>query len=67
MIKYIWNDLLLKENIDIMIDDGLHKFTANVCFFENSIHKLKQNGYYIMKFIYLKIKYNNYVLTIPST
>jgi len=34
---------------DIIIEDGLHKFQANVCFFENSIHKLNPNGYYIIE------------------
>ena len=34
---------------DIIIEDGLHNFNANVCFFENSIHKLNKNGYYIIE------------------
>ena len=47
VIKYMWNDPKLHENFDIIVEDGLHAFNANVCFFENSIHKLKSNGYYI--------------------
>jgi len=39
----------LQDNFDIIIEDGLHTFDANVCFFENSIHKLNQNGYYIIE------------------
>ena len=49
VIKYMWNEPILQENFDIIIEDGLHTFDANVCFFENSIHKLNQNGYFIIE------------------
>jgi hypothetical protein len=49
IIKYMWNEPELQENFDIIIEDGLHTFNANVCFFENSIHKLNPNGYYIIE------------------
>ena len=49
IIKYMWNQPELHEDFDIIIEDGLHTFNANVCFFENSIHKLKKNGYYIIE------------------
>lgn len=49
IIKYMWNEQQLHENFDIIIDDGLHTFNANVCFFENSIHKLNHNGYFIIE------------------
>jgi len=49
IIKYMWNQPSLQENFDIIIEDGLHTFNANVCFFENSIHKLKSNGYFIIE------------------
>jgi hypothetical protein len=45
----MWNEPNLQEKFDIIIEDGLHEFNANVCFFENSIHKLKQNGYFIIE------------------
>jgi len=45
-IKTMWEAL---DPFDIIIEDGLHTFAANVCFFENSIHKLKSNGYYIIE------------------
>jgi len=48
-IKYMWSEPSLQENFDIIIEDGLHTFNANVCFFENSIHKLKPSGYYIIE------------------
>ena len=49
IIKQMWDEPELQENFDIIIEDGLHTFSANVCFFENSIHKLKQNGFYIIE------------------
>jgi hypothetical protein len=49
IIKNLWNQQTLIENFDIIVEDGLHTFDANVCFFENSIHKLKPNGYYIIE------------------
>jgi len=49
IIKTMWNSPELQDNFDIIIDDGLHEFDANVCFFENSIHKLNPNGYYIIE------------------
>jgi len=49
VIKQMWNEPELNDSFDIIIDDGLHTFDANVCFFENSIHKLKSNGYFIIE------------------
>jgi SAM-dependent methyltransferase len=49
IIKKMWEEVDLQDNFDIIIDDGLHKFNANICFFENSIHKLKPNGYFIIE------------------
>ena len=48
-IQKIWEEPLMQEGFDIIIDDGLHEFNANVCFFENSIHKLNTNGYFIIE------------------
>lgn len=49
IISNLWNHPDLQENFDIIIEDGLHTFNANVCFFENSIHKLNPNGYFIIE------------------
>ena len=50
IIKNMWDNQELKElEFDIIIEDGLHTFNANICFFENSIHKLKNGGYYIIE------------------
>lgn len=48
-IKRMWKTPKLIDDFDIIIDDGLHTFDANVCFFENSIHKLKRTGYFIIE------------------
>jgi hypothetical protein len=55
-IKNLWENNDLNENFDIIIEDGLHTFEANVIFFENSIHKLNPNGYYIIEDINIKEK-----------
>ena len=39
---------------DIILDDGLHNFEANICFFENSIGHLRNDGIYIIEDIYHK-------------
>jgi hypothetical protein len=57
IIKEMWNNKDLEEEIDIIIEDGLHTFNANVCFFENSIHKLKSGGYYIIEDIVITEKH----------
>ena len=49
IIKNMWDEPDLSENFDIIIEDGLHEFHAHVCFFENSIHKLKHGGYFIIE------------------
>lgn len=48
-IAYMWSQRELWEPFDIIIEDGLHEFDANVCFFVNSIHKLRPGGYYIIE------------------
>jgi SAM-dependent methyltransferase len=48
-IKEMWDNPELSEEFDIIVEDGLHTFDANVCFFENSIHKLKRGGFYIIE------------------
>ncbi len=54
IIKKMWEEPSLQDNFDIIIEDGLHTFHANVCFFENSIHKLNPNGYFIIEDILYK-------------
>jgi SAM-dependent methyltransferase len=64
-ISEMWNNENLKEiNFDVIIDDGLHEFSANLCFFENSIQKLKQGGFYIIEDLTpLSVRKFNEILT----
>ena len=49
-------------NFDVILDDGLHHYDSNICFFENSIKHLKSDGIYIIEDIYYKdqTKFLNY-------
>lgn len=46
-IERLW--AVVPQSFDIMIEDGLHEYAANVTFFVNSIHKLKPNGVYVIE------------------
>jgi hypothetical protein len=73
-IANLWNnEFLEKIEFDIIIEDGLHEFNANLIFLENSLFKLKKDGYYICEDLNnetyekfstildeLKMKYKNY-------
>jgi glycosyltransferase involved in cell wall biosynthesis len=65
----LWNNI--NNKFDIIIDNGIHKFKNNIIFFEKSIDKLNNGGYYIIQDIHnsdlihfknkikeLKIKYS---------
>jgi hypothetical protein len=48
------NNFIKKANLqpntlDIIIDDGLHEFNANITLFENTKHLLKDNGIYVIE------------------
>jgi hypothetical protein len=50
IIHGMWNLPELNAiQFDIIIDDGLHECNANIMFLENSIHKLKNDGIYIVE------------------
>ena len=44
------------DKFDIILEDGLHEYNANICFFENSIKYLDDDGVYIIEDIYYKDK-----------
>jgi FkbM family methyltransferase len=46
-IQKMWGSI--NQNFDIIIDDGLHQFDANLNFLKNSIHLLNVNGFYIVE------------------
>lgn len=45
----LWQQPALLEGFDVLIDDGLHTYEANMCFLENSIPKVNAGGYYIIE------------------
>jgi SAM-dependent methyltransferase len=47
-IKELWSKFK-NTKFDIIVDDGLHDYNANITFFENSIHILKPGGIYIIE------------------
>jgi len=47
-IAAMWDQCQIKE-FDLMIDDGLHEFGAGRTLLENSFHKLKSGGIYIIE------------------
>lgn len=49
IIRQMWDNKYLDFKFDIIIEDGYHSFDANVNFFENSYHKLKNDGVYIIE------------------
>lgn len=52
-IKNMYANFGVKK-FDIILEDGLHEFNANICFFENSINFLAENGTYIIEDVYYK-------------
>lgn len=46
-LKLMWSSI--QDDFDIIIDDGLHEFEANVNFLISSLHKLKVGGYFIIE------------------
>jgi hypothetical protein len=46
-IHELWSQPDLREGADIIIEDGLHTFEANVSFLERSLHHLRPGGTYI--------------------
>ena len=40
---------IIKDSVDIIIDDGLHEYYAGVCFFENMVGCLRSDGIYIIE------------------
>lgn len=45
-----------EDTFDIILEDGLHEYSANICFFENSIKFLSDDGTYIIEDVYFKDK-----------
>ena len=52
-IKEMFKNIGISK-FDIILEDGLHEFNANICFFENSIEYLADDGVYIIEDVYYK-------------
>ena len=48
-IDMMWAQPELSGEFDVLIEDGLHTFEANIFFLENSLHKVRRGGYYIVE------------------
>lgn len=48
IVKEMWSQVG-EDNFDIIIDDGLHTYSANKTFFENSHHLLGAKGIFIIE------------------
>ena len=46
-IRVLWSQPDLQGGADIIIEDGLHTFEANVSFLEGSLHRLRSGGVYV--------------------
>jgi hypothetical protein len=51
--KFIYQAHLQPNTVDIIIDDGLHEFNANITLFENTKHLLKNNGIYVIEDVWV--------------
>lgn len=49
VIATMWQAPALARSLDIIIEDGLHVFDAQVTFFENAVHKLAKGGVYVIE------------------
>jgi len=48
-INKMWNSIGVEKKFEVIIDDGLHEFFANVCFLENSISMLEEGGGFVVE------------------
>lgn len=60
--NFLKNAEITEGSVDIIIDDGLHEYHAGICFFENMIGSLRNDGIYIIEDVTHSdiIKYKNY-------
>src|SRR5215469_9206798 len=48
-IRELWAHPELENGVDIIIDDGLHTFDANIYFLEGSLDQLRPGGIYVVE------------------
>ena len=52
-IKELFTNIGVNK-FDVILEDGLHEYNANICFFENSIEYLDDQGIYIIEDVFYK-------------
>lgn len=62
-VNALWDNKGLENEFDIIIDDGCHEYEANRIFFENSVKKLQNGGFYIIEDVHKSefAKWNKYI------
>lgn len=48
-IHELWQQPDLRDEMDILIEDGLHTFEGNVSFLNGSLSRIRKGGYYIIE------------------
>ena len=48
-IRQLWSQPALREEMDIIIDDGLHTFEGNISFLESSLEHVRPGGIYVVE------------------
>ena len=48
-IRALWSQPALRDGADIIIEDGLHTFEANISFLEASLDHLRPGGIYVVE------------------
>ena len=48
-IRELWSQPELRDGVDIIVEDGLHTFEANVSFLEGSLEHLRPGGTYVIE------------------
>jgi hypothetical protein len=54
-IARLWAEPELRDGMDILIEDGMHSFEANISFLEGSLAQLRPGGFYVVEDIHRKM------------
>lgn len=53
-IASLWAEPELREGLDILIEDGMHSFEANISFLNGSLEQVRPGGFYVVEDIQRK-------------
>jgi len=48
-IRDLWSQSCLRQSMDVIVEDGLHTFEANISFLEGSLERLRPGGLYVVE------------------